>query len=207
VIGDLKDAPWSETLPGGVYFPQAQQWYPQDMFLTIRSDSDPRSLVAPLMIAVRELDPELPLSAVRTLDEVAGAALAARRFTLALVAAFGTCALFLAVIGVYGVMAQAVGQRVREFGVRQAVGARPADIQRLVLGGGAVIGIAGLIAGLAVAVPVTRLARSLLFRTSPADPLTLASVAVLLLVATLAASYVPARRATKTDPVAALRQE
>jgi predicted permease len=207
VIGDLKDVPWADTIPGGVYFPQAQQWYPQDMFLTIRADAEPRSLVAPLMGAVRELDPELPLSAVRTLDEVAGGAFAARRFTLILVAAFGTCALFLAVIGVYGVMAQAVGQRVREFGVRQAVGARPADIQRLVLGGGAVMGVAGLAAGVLVAVPITRLARSLLFRTSPADPLTLASVAMLLLGATLAASYVPARRATKTDPVAALRQE
>jgi predicted permease len=207
VIGDLKDVPWADTLPGGVYFPQAQQWYPQDMFLTIRTETEPRLLSGPVIGAVRELDPELPLSAVRTLDEVAGGAFAARRFTLVLVAAFGACALFLAVIGVYGVMAQAVGQRVREFGVRQAVGARPADIQRLVLTGGAVMGVVGLAAGLVVTVPVTRLARSLLFRTSPSDPLTLASVAALLLFATLAASYLPARRATKTDPVAALRQE
>jgi predicted permease len=207
VIGDLKDVPWAETMPGGVYFPQAQQWYPQDMFLTIRAEADPRSLAEPLMRVVRELDPELPLSAVRTLDEIASNALATRRFTLVLVAAFGASALFLAVIGVYGVMAQAVGQRVREFGVRQAIGARPSDILRLVLTGGAGLALVGLLAGLALAVPVTRLARSLFFRTSPSDPLTLGSVAALLLLSTLAASYIPARRAMKTDPATTLRQE
>ena len=121
--------------------------------------------------------------------------------------AFALSALFLAVVGVYGVMAQAVGQRVREFGVRQALGARPSDILRLVLSGGVAMGVVGLAAGLAIAFPVTRLAGSLLFRTSPTDPLTLASVAALLLLSTLAASYIPARRATRTDPASALRQE
>jgi predicted permease len=207
VIGDLKDVPWAEATPGGVYFPQAQQWYPQDMFLTIRAETDPRSLAQPLMRVVHELDPQLPLSGVRTLDEIAGNALATRRFTLVLVAAFGASALFLAVIGVYGVMAQAAGQRVREFGVRQAVGARPVDILRLVLTGGASLALVGLVAGLMLAVPVTHLARSLFFKTSPADPLTLASVAALLLLSTVAASYIPARRAMKTDPATTLRQE
>lgn len=159
------------------------------------------------MRVVRELDPELPLAAVRTLDEIAGGAFATRRFTLALVAAFGLSALFLAVIGVYGVMAQAVGQRVREFGVRQALGARPSDILRLVLAGGSVMSVAGLIAGLVIALPVMRLARSLFFKTSPADPLTLVCVAALLLLSTLAASYIPARIATRVDPATALRQE
>jgi predicted permease len=207
VIGDLRDVPWAESTPGGVYFAQAQQWYPQDMIITIRTDADPMSLVGPLMQAVRDLDPELPLAGVRTLDDIAGAALATRRFTLALVAAFALSALFLAVVGVYGVMAQAVGQRVREFGVRQALGAKPSDILQLVLSGGAVMGLVGLLAGVAVALPTTRLVQSLLYRTDPADPMTLASVAVVLLAATLAASYVPARRATKTDPASALRRE
>jgi predicted permease len=207
VIGDLKDVPWAERMPGGVYFAQAQQWYPQDMFITIRTDADPVSLTEPLMRVVRDLDPELPLATVRTLDEIAGAALATRRFTLALVTAFALAALFLAVVGIYGVMAQVVGQRVREFGVRQALGARPSDILRLVLSGGAAMGVLGLAMGLAIAFPVTRLAGSLLFRTSPTDPLTLASVATLLLLSTLAASYIPARRATQTDPATALRQE
>jgi ABC-type antimicrobial peptide transport system permease subunit len=104
-------------------------------------------------------------------------------------------------------MAQAVGQRVREFGVRQALGARPADIMRLVLSGGAGMGIAGLAAGLAIALPVTRLVRSLLFRTSPFDPWTLSAVAAILLLATLAASYLPARRATRIEPASALRAD
>ncbi len=207
VIGDLKDVPWSDALPGGVYFPQAQNWYTQDMFITIRTDGNAALLAAPLARIVRELDPELPLAGIRTLDEIARAALATRRFTLALVGAFGFSALFLAVIGVYGVMAQAVGQRVREFGVRQALGAQPSDILRLVLSGGATMGITGLTTGLAIALPVTRLVRSLLFRTSPFDPLTLGTVAVVLLLATLAASYIPARRATRMGPASALRQE
>jgi putative ABC transport system permease protein len=100
-----------------------------------------------------------------------------------------------------------VGQRVREFGVRQALGAQPSDILRLVLSGGAAMGIAGLAAGFAIALPVTRLVQSLLFRTSPSDPLTLGTVAMILLVAILAASYVPARRATRIEPVSALRAE
>jgi predicted permease len=207
VIGDLTDVPGADKLPGGVYFPQAQQWYPQAMFITIRTGADPLSLVAPVTGIVHDLDPELPLATIRTLDGVASAALATRRFTLALVAAFAVSALFLAVVGVYGVMAQAVGQRVREFGVRQALGARPADILGLVLRGGAAMGLAGLGAGLVIALPATRLVQSLLFRTSAADPPTLAAVAAILLLATLAASYVPARRATRIDPASALRRE
>jgi predicted permease len=206
VVGDLKDVPWADAQPGGVYFAQAQMGYP-DMFLAIRTDGDPQSLVAPLTRIVQEIDPHLPVAAVRTLEEISGAALATRRFTLALVAAFGISALFLALVGVYGVMAQSVGQRVREFGVRQALGARPADILRLVLTAGAGMGLVGLAAGLVIALPVTRLMRSLLFRTSPSDPVTLAIVAAVLMLATIAASYLPARRALRIDPATALRRE
>src|SRR4029453_12829691 len=130
---------------------------PFDLVITIRTDTDPKALSGPLSRVVRELDPELPIASVRQLDQIAGAALVTRRFTLALVSAFGLSALFLALVGVYGVMAQSVGQRVREFGVRQALGARPIDILRLVRRGGAVMGVAGLAAGLAIALPVTRL--------------------------------------------------
>ncbi len=207
VVGSLKDVPWGENEPGGVYFPQSQRFYPQDMFITIRTEADPETLIEPLLRTVHELDPELPLSAVRTLDDVSGTALATRRFTLALVAAFALSALFLAFVGVYGVMAQMVGQRVREFGVRQALGAQPGDILRLVLSEGMVMGIAGLGAGVAIAIPLMRLVRSLLFRTSPSDPSTLVTVALLLMLSTLAASYVPARRAVRGDVAAVLRQE
>jgi putative ABC transport system permease protein len=207
VIGDLKDTPWAQTQPGGVYFPQAQQGNPFDLVITIRTDTDPKALSGPLSRVVRELDPELPIASVRTLDQIAGAALATRRFTLALVSAFGLSALFLALVGVYGVMAQSVGQRVREFGVRQALGARPADILRLVLSGGAIMGVVGIGAGVALAIPATRFVQSLLFRTSPADPPTLVAVAAVLLASTLAASYVPARRAMRADVSSSLRQD
>jgi predicted permease len=207
VIGDVKDVPWADAQPGGVYFPQAQQPSQQGMFVTVRVNGDPRLLADPLIRVVQSLDPELPVAAVRTLDDIAGGAFSTRRFVLGLVAAFGATALFLAVVGVYGVMAQAVGQRIREFGVRQAVGAEPGDILRLVLSGGALLGIAGLAAGMAITIPATALARSMLFRTSPSDPLTLSAVASLLLFATLAASYLPARAAMRADPAAALRQD
>jgi predicted permease len=207
VIGDLKDVPWGDSLPGGVYFTQAQQWYTQEMFLTIRTDGDPIALIEPLHRAVHQLDAELPLTAIRTLDDVAGAALATRRFTLTLVGAFGIAALFLAVVGIYGVMAQAVSQRIRELGIRQALGARPRDILRLVLGGGMAMGVAGLAGGIALALPATTFVRSLLFRTSPLDPLTLISVGLALFAAAIGASYVPARRATRLDPAVALRHE
>jgi predicted permease len=207
VIGDVRDQPWSDTSPGGVYFPQAQQWYPQDMFVTIRTAVDPASLSGLLSQTVQELDPQLPLASVRTLEEIAGSALSTRRFTLALVSSFALTALFLALVGVYGVMAQAVAQRIREFGVRQALGARPSDILRLVLSNGMVMAVAGLAAGVIMALLLMRFVESLLFRTSPADPVTLLAVALLLLGSTIVASYIPARRATRTDPAAALRQE
>jgi hypothetical protein len=207
VIGALTDVPWADSVPGGIYFPQAQQWYPQDMYLAVRTDSDPRLLADPLMRVVRELDPELPIAAVRTLDEIADGVFATRRFTLGVVTAFGAGALFLAVIGVYGVMAQAVGQRVREFGLRRAMGAQPSSIFRLVVTDGALIGIVGLAAGMVLALPTTRLVRSLLFRTSAADPATFASVGLLLMLSIVVASYVPARRAMRTDPAVTLRQE
>src|SRR6185295_18579770 len=150
--------------------------------------------------------PSLPLANVTTLDAVAGAAFATRRFTVWLVGIFGVTALFLAVIGVYGVMAQAVGQRLHEFGLRQALGARPADILRLVLSSGVAMGMAGLAVGGALAAVSARWIRALLYRVDPIDAGTFASVAVLLLAVTIAASYLPARRATRVDPASALRE-
>ena len=206
VLGDLRDVPWAEGLPGGVYFSQAQQGS-RELFLAVRTEGDPSGLVPSVRRVVRELDPELPLTNVQTLEDVAGAALSTRRFTLTLVGAFGIIALFLAIVGIYGVMAQAVAQRVREFGVRQALGAAPSDILKLVLGSGGAIGVGGLMLGLLLTLPITRLAGSLLYQVSPTDPTTLASVAALLLTVTLIASFVPARRATKLDPAHSLRQE
>jgi predicted permease len=205
VIGDIRDMPWHDRAAPALYFPQPQTWYPQPMFLIVRSDVEPASIVEPVRRALREIDPELPLANVRPLETVAGAAIATRRLTLWLVAAFGLTALFLAVVGIYGVMAQAVGQRRHEFGVRQALGATRGDIMRLVFSSGAAMTAAGLLAGVALAVGSTRLLASLLYGVTPLDPVTFAGVAAVLVAAASAAAYLPARRATRISAATALR--
>jgi putative ABC transport system permease protein len=171
----------------------------------VRADVEPEALVEPIRRLIQNLDPELPLANVNPLDAVAGAALAARRLTLWLVGTFGVTALLLALVGIYGLMAQAVGQRVQEFGVRQALGATRLDIMRLVLSGAAALTLAGLIAGLALSLASTRLLSSMLYGVGPVDPTTFATVTVLLLATALLASYLPARRATLVSPATALR--
>jgi putative ABC transport system permease protein len=188
-----------------LYFPQPQMWYPQPMFLIVRADVDPALLFESIRRAIHEIDPALPLANVRTLDTVAGAAIATRRLTLWLVAAFGLTALFLAIVGIYGVIAQSVGQRTQEFGVRQALGATRADILRLVLSRGVFLVTVGLAAGLLLSIAATRLLASLLYRISPADVPTFTVVSALLLVAALAATSVPAWRATRISAASALR--
>ncbi len=205
VIGDVKDMPWHTAGVPALYFPQPQMWYPQPMFLIARARVDPPSIVEPIRRALREIDPELPLASVRPLEAVAGAAIATRRLTLWLVAAFGATALFLALVGIYGVMAQGVSQRRHEFGVRQALGATRADIVRLVFSSGAVMTLAGLVAGVGLATGATPLLASLLYGVSPLDRVTFAVVAALLIAAAACATYLPARRATRISAASALR--
>ena len=123
VIGDVRDMPWHDRAVPAIYFPQPQRWYPQPMFLIARTQVDPSSIVESIRGAFREIDAELPLAGIRPLDSVASAAIATRRLTLWLVGIFGFTAVVLAVVGVYGVIAQAVAQRTHEFGIRQALGA------------------------------------------------------------------------------------
>jgi predicted permease len=205
VVGDVRDMPWHDRAVPALYFPQPQMWYPQPMFLVARSDVATASIVDPIRRALREIDPELPLANVRPLDAVAGAAIATRRLTLWLVATFGLTALLLAVVGIYGVMAQAVGQRTREFGVRQALGATRADIMRLVFSSGATMTLAGLLIGVALAAGSMRLLVSLLYGVSPLDPVTFAAVAAVLTAAASGAAYLPARRAARISAATALR--
>ena len=206
VIGDVRDMPWHRSAVPALYFPQPQQWHPQRMLLVVRSSGgDPRTLIESIRRVVNGIDPALPLASVTPLESVAGAAIAVRRLTLWLVGTFGVTALFLAVVGIYGVMAQAVRQRSHEFGVRQALGATQSDIMRLVLSSGALLTVAGLVAGAALSFAATRLFASMLYSVSATDPGTFAGVTVLLLVAALAAIYLPARRATRISPANALR--
>jgi putative ABC transport system permease protein len=207
VLGDVNDLPWQDRAAPAVYYPQAQQWYPQPMSLVARVDGDPTKTVDAIRSALREIDPELPLANVRPLETVAAGALATRRLTLWLVAAFGVTALLLAVVGVYGVMAQTVGQRRQEFGIRQALGATRADIVKLVFSSAAGMTIGGLAIGVALAVGSTRLLMSLLYGVTPLDLPTFVAVAAVLVTAAAGAIYLPARRATRISAMTALRAD
>ena len=205
VIADVRDMPWRADAVPALYFPQPQAWYPQPMYLIARSDLDPSSLVEPIRRSLASLDSALPLANVQPLDAVAAAAIATRRLTLWLVTAFGLTALFLAVVGIYGVTAQAVGQRQHEFGIRQALGATRGDIMRLVFSSGAVLSVLGLATGVLLALGATRFLASLLYQVTPLDPLTFAGVAAVLALVSTGAIYLPARRATRISAATALR--
>jgi len=205
VIGDVRDMPWHDRAAPAVYFPVAQTWYAQPMFLVLRTSVEPSSIVEPVRRALREIDPEVPLASVKALETVAGGATATRRLTLWLVLTFGLTALVLAVVGIYGVVAQAVGQRTHEFGVRQALGATRGDILRLVFSSASVMIVTGLTTGVALALLSTRLLSSLLYGVTALDAATFAWVAVILTVAAAGASYLPARRATRISAASALR--
>jgi putative ABC transport system permease protein len=205
VIGDVKDMPWSKGAEPAIYLPIAQVGSSGGMLLVVRSDLPPASLVDSVRRVIRTMDPELPIARVRPLADVASSAIATRRLTLWLVGCFGFSALLLAVVGIYGVMAQAVGQRTHEFGVRQALGATAGEIMRLVFSSGAAMAVAGLLAGVILALLSTRLLASLLYGVSALDPATFAGVAGVLAIAAAAASYLPARHATRISAATALR--
>jgi predicted permease len=207
VIGDVKDMPWQTRAAPALYFPQPQVRSPLQMFLIARASIGISATEEPIRRALREIDPELPLTSVRPLEAVASAAIATRRLTLWLVAAFGVTALFLAVVGIYGVMAHGVSQRRQEIGVRQALGATRGDIIRLVFSSSAVMTLAGLIGGVALAAGATPFLASLLYGVSPLDSITFAAVAALLIAAAACATYLPARRATRVSAASALRSD
>jgi putative ABC transport system permease protein len=160
-----------------------------------------------MQAAIRQVKSDQPVTDVRTMDDWIGESLARMRFETALLAAFALIALVLAVIGVYGVMAYAVEQRTHEIGVRLALGAHPQALQRWVTAKGLLLAAAGLVLGLVAAAAATRVLRSLLYGIQPGDPATFATAAAFLAIACLLATYIPARRATRVDPLVALREE
>ncbi len=154
---------------------------------------------------VQGVDADLPVYGVRTMPEMMATSLARRRFSLSLMAAFGALALFLASIGIYGVMAYAVSQRAQEFSIRMALGAEPRDILLLALKPGAILTLTGVVLGLMAAQGATHLMTSLLFGVSPADPITLIGVPVTLALVALLACWIPAQRVVRIPPTGALR--
>ena len=173
----------------------------------IHASGDPVALIPAVRNEIWSIDKELPIYDVSTMKDVVAESLAQRRFTLWLLTSFAGIALLLAAIGLYGVISYSVTQRTREMGVRMALGASPRDLLRLILGSGARLAAIGIAAGILAALILTRFMSGMLFGVHPADPLTFAAVSLLLLIVILFASYVPARRAAKVDPMVALRYE
>jgi putative ABC transport system permease protein len=175
--------------------------------LILRTEKDPASLGAPLRAAVKAADPEVPVYAMRTLSELVSDRTAQRRLAVMLIMVFATVALVLAAVGIYGVMSYAVAQRTQEIGIRMALGAEQEQILRMVLRHGTLMAVSGVALGLFAAFGLARLITSLLFQTSAADPPTFSVVPIVLIAVAVLACYVPARRATRIDPLVALRYQ
>ena len=189
-----------------VYSPLLQD-YATSATLIVRTSSNPERMISTIRDEVRKLDPNLPVFGVKTLTEHMGVSLFPARVAATLLGGFGLLALTLAGIGIYGVMAYAVTQRTREIGIRVALGARPTDVLRLCMRHGVLLSVIGVLIGLVATFALTRLMASLLYGVSPTDAVTFISISLLLTAVALLASYLPARRATKVDPMIALRHE
>ena len=206
VVGNIKSDGFDQPDQPHAYSPILQNPnYSMAVFL--KTESSPTSLITSLREQVRAVDPNLPLFGERTMEEVVSESLGQRRFAMQVVGLFGVLALLLASIGIYGVMAFSVSQRTREIGIRVALGASRGNILRWVMRQGLVLIAIGVTTGLVAAFALTRLLRTLLFGVAPTDLLTYGALAVVLGIVALLACYIPARRATKVDPLVALRYE
>jgi putative ABC transport system permease protein len=213
VCADLRHNGLATPANAQVFLPHAQFvpfWHDttvRSVSVSMRTAGDPLAAVSAARSRLRELDPNLPISQVMTMEAIVERSVAPRRLQMMLLTIFGTIALVLASIGTYGVLAYQITERMREFGVRMAVGANAGDILRMVLRQGMGPAVAGVAIGLAGAMLVTRVMSTLLFETRPIDVTTFATASVVLIAAALLACSVPARRATRVDPSTALRAE
>jgi len=208
VVGDVKDRPNSAAATPAIWWPLLQTPFGfPEMAIVVRAPRDPAQIAAAVRGAVQSIDPELAVADLKQMDEVAGKTFSTPRFALFLVGLFAVLAGLLAAIGIYGVISYSVTQRTHEFGLRMALGARPADVVRQVVGQGVRLAAVGIVLGLAGALALGRLLRSLLYHVGAADPLTFVLVAVCAVAIAAIACYVPAWRATMADPMAALRAE
>ena len=210
VVADAKLGGVETKTEPAIYAPLTQNTFPnalRNSYFIVRTNGDPNQYRNVVRAALRELDSSLPLTQMRTMEEVLNEAFAQRRFNTALLVVFAVIAGLLAAVGIYGVMSYLVTQRTQELGVRLALGAQRSDILKLVTGEGCKLAGVGIVLGMLGALGMTRLLAGLLFGVSATDPLTFVAIALLLGVVALLASYLPANRAAGTDPLIALRQD
>jgi putative ABC transport system permease protein len=206
VVSDVKLNGVDRETPLQVYLPLAQN-PSRSLCLVTRTDGNPLALASTVEQTVHSVDKELPVFNTRSMDQLLGNATAQQRLTMILLAGFAILALTLAAVGIYGVMSYAVTQRTHEIGIRMALGAKSSNVLNLVIRQGMIPALIGVVAGTAAAFALTRLMTSLLFGVSATDPKTFVVVPIVLTGVALAACFVPARRATKVDPIIALRHE
>ncbi|HUG54713.1 MAG TPA: ABC transporter permease [Vicinamibacteria bacterium] len=209
VAGDVRGDGLDRADAPALYTPFAQETRPWRtwMYVALRTSLPPAALAGAVRAEVGRADKDIPVTRVRSMDELRARSVAGRNFSLALLGAFALVALMLAAVGIHGVTAYAVSRRTREIGLRMALGARREDVLRLVLGQAMMVTVIGLAAGTAGALALRRLVASMLYGVTPGDPATFAAVAALLALVALGAGYVPARRAAGVDPAVALRSE
>jgi putative ABC transport system permease protein len=206
IVRDVKLAGLEAPSEPAYYLPAAQAPL-QDMTLLVRTTTDPLSVVGAVRGAVLSIDPNQPISNVSTLEKVVDESVAQRRLNMLLMGLFGALAMLLSAVGIYGLLSHAVTQRTQEMGIRMALGAQVSDVLKLVLKQGMMLALIGEAIGLVGALALTRLIRGLLFGVTPNDVTTFVVVAGVLGIVALLACYLPARRATKVDPLIALRYE
>jgi predicted permease len=206
VVGDTRQAGPMEEIPPEAYVPE-EQTSDNFMNLVIRTSGAPTALISNLRAVASRIDPNVAVYGIETMDEIMANDVATEQFNMALLVAFAGLALLLAAVGIYGVMAYAVRQRRQEIGIRMAIGAQRGDVLRMILAQGARLAIVGLVLGVGASFALTRVLLSLLSEVTPTDPVTFTLAALVLLCVALMACWLPARRATKVDPLVALRYE
>jgi putative ABC transport system permease protein len=206
VVGNVKHKALATEAMPEVYFPY-QQFPSNFMSLVVHTASDPGSMIPAIRSQVLSVDKDQPVSDIMTMDQRLAKSVASSRFVMLLLSTFSILALGLAAVGIYGVMAYLVTERTQEIGVRMALGAQKRDVLKLVVGKGMALAVIGTVIGLGASLAFTRVMRSLLFEVTPTDWLTFVAASIVLLTVALLACYIPARRATKLDPLVALRYE
>jgi putative ABC transport system permease protein len=207
VVADVKLEGLEHNTPMQVYLPLLQRSRSPALWLVVRTAGDPLQAVAAVERTIHTVEKDLPVYSIRSMDQRLGSSLATRRLTLVLLAGFAALALLLAAVGIYGVISYSVRQRTHELGIRMALGAQAVDVLKLIIVQGLKLTFIGVAIGLTAALSLTRWMKSLLFEVRPTDPMTFIVIALLLIAVALLACWVPARRATKVDPVVALRKD